>query len=345
MKRRVDIESEEIPEQQSPSSEQNVNGTNKKKKKVFPYGNYDQYYGYRNPSKCDDPRLLFIPKCWIKHKAILDIGCNTGHLTLSLARSHRPAKIDAIDIDDRLVGIARRNIVYYQNKCVKSVDSNINNNEVAESVAKDSEPKNDFQFDSISAKNQRKHGRSDHAFNSNGSCNLRGSALADVEEEIDCKPIRDIVKFTCSNYALKSDDLLDMCKEEYDVIMMLSVSKWIHLNFGDESLRRCFQRIFRQLRQNGIFLLEPQPFDSYRKKKNLTPQIAIIYPTIKFFPEHFHDYLISIGFTWSVELKRADIRGQSFDKRSLVAYIKGQLPSSCCDQHNDFSNLTVSASQ
>ena len=60
---------------------------------------------------------------------------------------------------------------------------------------------------------------------------------------------------------------------EFDTIMCLSTTKWIHLNFGDEGLKRVFRRIYAQLRPGGTFILESQAFCTYRKKKKLTEKI------------------------------------------------------------------------
>lgn len=50
-----------------------------------------------------------------------------------------------------------------------------------------------------------------------------------------------------------------------DTILCLSVTKWVQLNWGDEGLERLFKRVHHLLRPGGIFVLEPQPWKSYRQ--------------------------------------------------------------------------------
>ena len=70
---------------------------------MFRYGNYSGYYGYRVGPTLEDHRLLaFLPE-WFAGRRCLDIGCNEGLLTLSLAVKYRPARFEGVDIDASLV--------------------------------------------------------------------------------------------------------------------------------------------------------------------------------------------------------------------------------------------------
>ena len=87
----------------------------------FQYGNYNRYYGYRNLHSDVDPRLTILSqrKELFYGKDILDIGCNIGHITLSVARDFGAHSVTGIDIDKKLVNIARKNVKHYVN-CVQS---------------------------------------------------------------------------------------------------------------------------------------------------------------------------------------------------------------------------------
>jgi 7SK snRNA methylphosphate capping enzyme len=200
----------------------------------FRYGNYNRYYGYRNTHQTD-ARFDCFKREWFEHKDVLDIGCNVGHMTLAIAKNFQPNKIIGLDIDLELIKIARKNVRHY--------------------ITTDVMLKEEFPI----------------------SLPLFHGPLASTVtsvSNIDNKSLSNVlfpnnVFFVEGNYVLESDDLLNVQKQEFDCILCLSLTKWIHLNWGDIGLKRLFKRIFSQLRPGGKLLLEAQPWCSYKKKKNI----------------------------------------------------------------------------
>lgn len=91
---------------QKPSSSKH----RKQRKKTFRYGNYNRYYGYRNPKVLQDPRLKLFHREWFQDKTVLDIGCNTGNVTLEIARDFSPKHVLGIDIDSSLITTANKSL-------------------------------------------------------------------------------------------------------------------------------------------------------------------------------------------------------------------------------------------
>lgn len=83
-----------------------------KRNDEFKYGNYRNYYFKRLGSENTDIRLELMEQHpeYFKDKRILDIGCNSGWLTVNVAKKLQPKIIMGIDIDAQLINTARRDV-------------------------------------------------------------------------------------------------------------------------------------------------------------------------------------------------------------------------------------------
>ncbi|KAK7790249.1 hypothetical protein R5R35_001050 [Gryllus longicercus] len=265
----------------------------------FQYGNYNRYYGYRNPAHELDPRLkYFLQRREIFYdKDVLDIGCNIGHVTLTIARDFGAKSVVGLDIDRSLVDIARVNVRHY----VNYADSPSNEGASAK-------------FFPISMPILY------------GPVDIPGITKSDSPSGH--KKFPHNVSFVQGNYVLESDVLLQTEQPQFDVILALSITKWIHLNWGDAGLKRAFKRMFIQLRPGGKLILEAQAWDSYKKKKKLTETIFKNYNSIEFLPDKFTQYLLSseVGFS------KCEVIGLPFHQsrgfqRPIQLFTKGESPS------------------
>lgn len=243
------------------------------RRNVFQYGNYNRYYGYRNPTEAD-PRLRMLKCHWLADLDVLDIGCNVGHVTLAVARDYAPRRCIGIDIDPSLIKMARKNVRRYQRST---------------------------EFPSSMS-------------------SLYGQ-LAPLGR-LTSSQYPGNVSFLHANFVLATDAQLETVRPEFDFIFCLSITKWVHLNFGDAGLRRFFRRAFLCLRPGGRMLLEAQPWPSYVKKKKITPVIWENFQKIRLRPDSFPDLLLNeIGFHHYEPLGRPHHNNKGFN-RQLQLYIK-----------------------
>lgn len=218
----------------STAATRNSHKSTNKKNERFQYGNYNRYYGYRNVQECD-PRIELFHKDLFAGKDVLDIGCNTGHVTLIIARDFAPRRIVGIDIDPSLISVATKNIRHYITEKMVSSES--------------------FPISMPI---------------------LYGPITNFPRMQQDNESFPNNVLFVAVNYVPETDESLVNQHADYDCIMCLSLTKWIHLNWGDDGIKRMFKRIFLHLRPGGCLLIEPQPWNTYHKKSKLTVNFQAI---------------------------------------------------------------------
>ncbi|ORX60994.1 hypothetical protein BCR36DRAFT_341114 [Piromyces finnis] len=278
------------------------------KSNKFIYGNYEHYYGYRNKSSIPiDPRIELFNEEWFHNKKCLDVGCNSGFLTVSLAMLFEPKIIEGVDIDPHLIKKAQNYLIfrnsliknqdikenkeqniqlneneklfdYYPISCpltIGSIPIPLNNYNLEKNKKKEIEKEyNDFDININKCKKNPEE--SDFTENTMEEKEKKENEIREIVIENDNNNEIEAIKesqFPNNVYFRVSDwvnePTIEESKDSYDIILGLSITKWIHLNWGDYGIKRFFNKVYSSLRNNGIFILEPQPFSGYsRKAKN-----------------------------------------------------------------------------
>lgn len=121
----------------------------------------------------------------------------------------------------------------------------------------------------------------------------------------------DGVSFLC-------EDALDceLPDGSFDTVSCFSVSKWVHLHYGDDGVRDLFRTVRRLLRPGGLFVLEAQPWRSYRKNRHASERARRNFRAIRLRPADFPAYLLSDegGFSSFEDLGRPGSAIRGFDR-------------------------------
>ncbi|XP_043088540.1 7SK snRNA methylphosphate capping enzyme [Puntigrus tetrazona] len=276
--------------------------------RTFQYGSYSRYYGYRTPSPSADPRLAVFKPEWFRGKKVLDVGCSTGHVTLAVAGHWSPERVLGVDIDGELVRIARQNLRYFLSEL-----SGLSGGPPGEG----SEVGGQTGLASLMEQGQGLR-RFPVSFT-----RCRGPIAAPPIMPHTPGLFPGNVCFLKGNYVPDSDEAVMSQSAEYDVILCLSLTKWVHLNHGDAGIQRLFQRIYRHLLPGGVLILEPQPWSSYSRRKRLTEVMYRNYRSIRLKPDQFSSFLTAeVGFS-SYELIGTPHSGANGLQRSIYLFHKG----------------------
>lgn len=272
-----------------------------KKSFVYKYGNYRGYYGYRLDESGNDARMVQFEEAWFRDKKVLDIGCNAGVVAIRVSKSFGCRSMLGVDIDKSLIEHAKRNL------------------EIEEFAV---EPESTQSKPLVT----KFHGGGKIARSSSSA--PPAAAAAGDRDELDGSGTRRTIEFEHCNYLDRK-----IGAESLDTIMWyvatlfshfspfilrtslsltrnymrtylpslispssLSVIKWIHLNWGDEGLRKLLRKVLSELKPGGIFILEIQPMSSYHKVKNLTKHIRTTYDANQIHPDQIVAEAETIGF-------------------------------------------------
>lgn len=231
------------------------------------HGNFRGYYSIRHEVDSRSGSRLESIQSWLDKNTqrnqlcrVLDIGCNTGVFTLQLCEilQGRSETVIGVDIDRELVLLAGSSARRSSKFALSSRDE---------------------------APRALGSGRIGKSSNAGPRKRLR------LEDSSQLEPL--VARFLQSNWVyndqmyqsrsekcpeemtrMQWNNISEVAKEDckgYNLIFAMSITKWIHINNYDTGLRRFFARVVSCLAPNGIFILEPQSYKSYKQTQKVTP--------------------------------------------------------------------------
>ncbi|CAO2651447.1 Nn.00g040170.m01.CDS01 [Neocucurbitaria sp. VM-36] len=235
------------------------------------WGNYTDYSGPSKLPGCAthvlDPRLnllaALIPGIFTA-KTCLDIGCNAGSVSCQLAFDFHAAAVHGVDIDPKLAAQAEKLLALRASR--------------VRPPTKASERTVDyFPISAVLTHGYRIEPESEATRSSS-------SALA-----VSHWPH---VKFFCADWVVSTNR---DTSGAYDVILALSVIKWIHLEHLDHGLHNFFRKCSASLKPGGYLIIELQTWDSYQKavRPNTAPHFGSNLQKLKYRPETSFDSLLA----------------------------------------------------
>jgi 7SK snRNA methylphosphate capping enzyme len=200
------------------------------------YGNYRNYYFHRTATVPDD-RLSLLPRDFFQGKAVLDLGCNGGKLTIETCEYLGATRALGIDIDDVLIEKAK-------DECVKALG--------------------------------------------------------------DGKDSTWVCTFVCTDFMQTGYwDTFTSRQGTFDTILLLSITKWLHLHHGDLGLISLFRNLFQILPSGGTLVIEPQEWQNYKRAVSKNTSLRPVFKELKMRP-NFEAELAEVGFTLSIVIAREE---------------------------------------
>ena len=262
------------------------------------YGNFQRYYHIRNPlpSAADedpsngahpalavDGRVSAMLRYLANHYAasksggdvrVLDVGCNSGKVTIEMAQMlprlwrresqlggwETNVEVVGVDIDPTLIKQARAAADVARSRCRPehlggAVGEGVD-------IKPDSLPPESVYFPSVFP-------------------SLYGCIPADDSRDSETD-LRQHHHLSPPNLTLLTANFVDphasvashpLLTTRFHLTLALSITKWIHIQFGDAGLLKFLARIAHTLLAGGLLFLERQEWTSYASAKNLDPTI------------------------------------------------------------------------
>ncbi|TMW69582.1 hypothetical protein Poli38472_001738 [Pythium oligandrum] len=282
---------------------------NRKLPKEHRVGNFRSYYNYRLGQAQagaleDDPRLSVLQQEWFQGKRGIDVGCNSGDVTIAIAKRFAPSYIMGVDVDPQLISRARgqlRDLVQKQQveDAFRAIAADPSADSQDKSSATDSTK--DTEAKLLPKDGSAEEAAATNVFTDEMPLSFR---LWKPPQQPKHHTPQDLGKASRGdefpfNVVFKREDIVNdkHVGTGYDFITCFSVTKWIHLLNGDEGIQKAFRLFYDLLAPGGRLILEPQPWKSYHKRKFTSETTEVNYSKIQLRPKEFPTFLVeTVGF-------------------------------------------------
>ena len=273
-------------------------------RKCFRYGNYHRYYGYRVGESLEDHRVAHFRREWFEGRRCLDVGCNEGLVSLSVAVRFKPASMVGVDVDGWLVRKANEKLARLRRSAAREAEAD----EATRAATRGEGPRGEGRPSAEPPRERmdERTGEEEEEDERGGKVSRPAPASSASETGVSRSALASAVDALASTSfvrgsVVRGDEDGDeaggadegggakdhhsrrrrgkkkpgrepiaparafLAPNSLDAILCLSVTKWIQLNWGDEGLRRFFADAFDALTEGGVMVLEPQPWKSYAR--------------------------------------------------------------------------------
>lgn len=296
------------------------------------FGNHRNYYKKRGTKlSVLDPRLISLDRIVFEDKDVLDVGCHCGLIPLQLGKYFGVKSAKGIDIDFRLINAATENWTKEELREHKKAEPEHDHQSESAGVSVNLESEEETEETSHPSEAQSKantgmqfHKPAHLAIPSSGGnttnypynvsfqvCNILQLSLSEPSTTSQT-PGQE------QGETPSEQKKTVLAAQQFDTVLLLSLTKWVHMNFGDDGIRTLFANAKCLLRVGGRLVLEAQKFKAYAKILPQSARFQKVYPNIQLRPEMFEDYLIKqLGF-----MKEGVYQSLSRDtfKRDLVVF-------------------------
>ncbi|WFD36219.1 hypothetical protein MCUN1_003097 [Malassezia cuniculi] len=244
------------------------------------YGNYARYYGMRSSAAAERARrargtpaeLEKVPQggmdervaalvAWLGGRAIdrvLDVGCNAAKPLIELCQQIRPREAVGVDIDPSLIAAASAALRTAWSQAAP-----------------------------------------------NTTCDWRyfpssfGALFGALPLPPEQSSFPNNIVLAAGDWVLANEEpqsrISALDAPGYDLVLTLSLTKWIHLQHGDSGLVRFLARIASVLRPGGFLVIEPQPWSSYEQARSISRELRASHAQLRIHPDDIEWWLSALG--------------------------------------------------